>query len=159
MPGAGALGRGLFALLLGYLGAMVALAKRDDLEEMSVKLFPRRGGDRRATRSSTPRSSSTGASWTSCETGFLDGTLLVPQFVLRELQQIADSADALRRNRGKRGFDVLQRLQRSAKVEVRIDDVDFPQVREVDRKLIELARATRRQARHQRLQPQPAGRR
>src|SRR5713101_2909080 len=77
-----------------------------------------------------------------CQTGFLAGTLLLPQFVLRELQQIADSADALRRNRGKRGFDVLQRLQRVPRVTVRIDEVDFPQAREVDRKLIELARAT-----------------
>ena len=51
----------------------------------------------------------------------------MPQFVLRELQQIADSADALKRNRGKRGFDVLQRLQRVPGSTVRIDDVDFPQ--------------------------------
>ena len=77
-----------------------------------------------------------------CQTGFLAGPLLVPQFVLRELQQIADSADALKRNRGKRGFDVLQRLQRVPRVTIRIDDVDFAHVREVDRKLIELARAT-----------------
>src|SRR5258706_601483 len=76
------------------------------------------------------------------QTGFLAGPLLVPQFVLRELQQIADSADALKRNRGKRGFDVLQRLQRVPRVTIRIDDVDFAHVREVDRKLIELARAT-----------------
>jgi uncharacterized protein YacL len=75
-----------------------------------------------------------------CETGFLEGTLVVPQFVLRELQQIADSSDVLKRNRGKRGFDVLQRLQRMAKVTVRIHDQDFPQIREVDRKLIELAK-------------------
>jgi uncharacterized protein YacL len=61
--------------------------------------------------------------------------------VLHELQQIADSSDPLRRNRGKRGFDVLQRLQRSAKVKVEITDADFPQVRDVDRKLIELGRA------------------
>ena len=77
-----------------------------------------------------------------CETGFLEGTLVAPQFVLRELQQIADSADALKRNRGKRGFDVLQRLQRVPRVTIRIDEVDFPHAREVDRKLIELARAT-----------------
>ena len=76
-----------------------------------------------------------------CETGFVDGVLVVAQFVLQELQQIADSADALRRNRGKRGFEVLQRLQRSGKVKVEITDLDFPQVREVDRKLIELGKA------------------
>ena len=76
-----------------------------------------------------------------CETGFLEGTIVVPQFVLRELQQIADSSDALKRNRGKRGFDVLQRLQRVSKITVRIMDEDFPAIREVDRKLIELAKS------------------
>ena len=75
------------------------------------------------------------------ETGFLDGTLIVPQFVLKELQFVADSSDALKRNRGRRGLDILQRIQKMAGVEVVISDVDFPQVREVDLKLIELARS------------------
>jgi uncharacterized protein YacL len=76
-----------------------------------------------------------------CETGFVEGRLVVPQFVLRELQQIADSPDALRRNRGRRGFEVLQRLRRCPKVTVEVTERDFPHVRDVDRKLIELARA------------------
>jgi uncharacterized protein YacL len=74
------------------------------------------------------------------ETGFLDGTLVVPQFVLKELQSVADSADSLRRNRGRRGLDILHRIQKMSGVEVIVSDVDFPQVREVDLKLIELAR-------------------
>ena len=74
------------------------------------------------------------------ETGFLDGTLVVPQFVLKELQFVADSADSLKRNRGRRGLDILQRMQKMAGVEVQISDIDFPQVKEVDLKLIELAR-------------------
>ena len=74
------------------------------------------------------------------ETGFLDGTLVVPQFVLKELQFVADSSDPLKRNRGRRGLDILQRIQKMAGVEVVISDVDFPQVKEVDLKLIELAR-------------------
>ena len=74
------------------------------------------------------------------ETGFLDGTLVVPQFVLKELQFVADSADPLKRNRGRRGLDILQRMQKMAGVEVQISDIDFPQVKEVDLKLIELAR-------------------
>ncbi len=78
-----------------------------------------------------------------CAAGFIDGPLVVPQFVLQELQQIADSGDALKRNRGKRGFDVLQRLQRMPGVKVEITDADFPHVREVDRKLIELAKVLR----------------
>jgi len=75
-----------------------------------------------------------------CETGFLEGTLVVPQFVLRELQQVADSSDALKRNRGRRGLDILQKMQKMANVEVQIVETDFPEVREVDLKLIELAR-------------------
>jgi uncharacterized protein YacL len=76
-----------------------------------------------------------------CETGFVDGTLVVPQFVLKELQQIADSADSLRRNRGRRGLDILQRIQKMAGLDVIISDADFPEQREVDLKLIELARS------------------
>jgi len=75
-----------------------------------------------------------------CDTGFLDGTLVVPQCVLRELQAVADSTDAMRRNRGRRGLDVLQRMQKSPGVDVMISDMEFPDVREVDLKLIELAR-------------------
>jgi uncharacterized protein YacL len=76
-----------------------------------------------------------------CETGFLDGTLVVPQFVLKELQLVADSSDSLKRNRGRRGLDILQKVQKMSGVHVMISDVDFPDVREVDLKLIELARS------------------
>jgi len=75
-----------------------------------------------------------------CETGFLDGTLVVPQFVLRELQQVADSSDSLKRNRGRRGLDILQKIQKMSGVQVEIVETDFPEIREVDLKLIELAR-------------------
>jgi uncharacterized protein YacL len=75
-----------------------------------------------------------------CETGFIDGTLIVPQFVLRELQLVADSSDPLKRNRGRRGLDILQRMQKMGNITVQIEEEDFPQVREVDMKLIELAR-------------------
>jgi uncharacterized protein YacL len=76
-----------------------------------------------------------------CETGFVDGTLVIPQFVLKELQLVADSADSLKRNRGRRGLDILQKIQKMAGIEVVISDMDFPDVKEVDLKLIELARA------------------
>ncbi|HEV3141431.1 MAG TPA: PIN domain-containing protein [Vicinamibacterales bacterium] len=75
-----------------------------------------------------------------CETGFMDGTLVVPQFVLKELQLVADSADSMKRNRGRRGLDILQKIQKMSGIDVMISDVDFPEVREVDLKLIELAR-------------------
>lgn len=74
------------------------------------------------------------------ETGFLDGTLVIPQFVLRELQLVADSADSLKRNRGRRGLDILQRIQKIANLNVQIVEDDFPHIREVDMKLIELAK-------------------
>jgi len=74
------------------------------------------------------------------ETGFLDGVLVIPQFVLRELQLVADSADSLKRNRGRRGLDILQRIQKIACLNVQIVEDDFPSVREVDLKLIELAK-------------------
>jgi uncharacterized protein YacL len=74
------------------------------------------------------------------ETGFLDGVLVIPQFVLRELQLVADSADSMKRNRGRRGLDILQRIQKMAHLSIQILEEDFPQVRDVDMKLIELAR-------------------
>ena len=75
-----------------------------------------------------------------CETGFIDGTLIIPQFVLHELQLVADSSDPLRRNRGRRGLDILQRMQKMGSIQVQIIEDDFPQLREVDLKLIELAK-------------------
>jgi uncharacterized protein YacL len=140
-PDAGPLGRGLFGLLLTYLGASVALAKRDELEDMSTKLFPKTAARRQGFKILDTSVIIDGRIVDLSEVGFLEGTLVIPQFVLRELQQIADSPDPLKRNRGKRGFDVLQRLQRLPGATVRIEDQDFPQVREVDRKLIELAKA------------------
>jgi uncharacterized protein YacL len=74
------------------------------------------------------------------DTGFLDGVVVIPQFVLRELQLVADSADSLKRNRGRRGLDILQRVQKIVTVTVQIVEDDFPTVREVDLKLIELAK-------------------
>ncbi|HYM00186.1 MAG TPA: PIN domain-containing protein [Blastocatellia bacterium] len=74
------------------------------------------------------------------ETGFMDGTLVIPQFVLRELQLVADSADSLKRNRGRRGLDILQRIQKMSQLNVQILEEDFPHVPEVDMKLIELAK-------------------
>jgi uncharacterized protein YacL len=141
IPAAGLAGIGLPAVLGAYLGAATALRRRADLEPVSAVLFP--GSGRRSELSKVVDTSIIidGRIADLCETGFVDGVLVVPQFVLRELQQIADSADALRRNRGKRGFDMLQRLQRCPKVKVEITDLDFPHVGEVDRKLIELGKA------------------
>jgi uncharacterized protein YacL len=77
-----------------------------------------------------------------CEAQFVEGVLGVPQFVLHELQMVADSSDPLKRQRGRRGLEVLQRIQKMPQVEVRILETDFPQTGDVDHKLVELARRT-----------------
>ncbi len=74
------------------------------------------------------------------EARFLEGLIVVPRFVLRELQQVADSADAIKRARGRRGLEMLNRIQRNTSMEVRIHDGDFPEEKEVDAKLVRLAR-------------------
>ena len=75
-----------------------------------------------------------------CEAGFVEGPLVLPRFVLKELQQIADSSDSLKRNRGRRGLDVLKRMQENQEVGIRIVETDFPRVREVDTKLVLLGK-------------------
>jgi uncharacterized protein YacL len=75
-----------------------------------------------------------------CETGFLEGPFLVPHFILNELQHIADSSDSLKRARGRRGLDILNKIQKMPEVDVRIIEEDFPHVKEVDAKLVVLAK-------------------
>lgn len=75
-----------------------------------------------------------------CQTKFLEGKFIVPRFVLKELQQIADSADSLKRNRGRRGLDMLNRIKKSKSVDLRISDEDFADIAEVDSKIVKLAK-------------------
>jgi len=75
-----------------------------------------------------------------CETGFLEGTFVVPQFILQELQYIADSSDPLKRARGRRGLDILHKIQKMADLNVRIIEEDFPKIKDVDSKLVALAK-------------------
>ncbi len=77
-----------------------------------------------------------------CEAGFLEGTFIIPQFILQELQHIADSTDSLRRTRGRRGLDILHKIQKISTITVKIVDEDFPKIKEVDSKLVALARLT-----------------
>ena len=74
-----------------------------------------------------------------CDTGFIEGTLLIPVFVLEELQHIADSADALKRTRGRRGLDILQRIRTDSRMKVEVTNKDFDDIAEVDSKLVRLA--------------------
>jgi len=128
-------------LLMAYVGLIVG-ANKGDLLNLSA-LGGVFGGEKQLKKSYKILDTSViidGRIADIAETGFLDGTIVIPQFVLRELQLVADSADSLKRNRGRRGLDILQRLQKVASVQIQIVEDDFPAVREVDLKLIELAK-------------------
>jgi uncharacterized protein YacL len=131
----------LLLLWMGYVGLMVGATKGDMLNLGALGgLF---GGEQVSSQSFKILDTSViidGRIADIVETGFLDGTLVIPQFVLRELQLVADSADSLKRNRGRRGLDVLQRVQKMTQLNVQILEDDFPNVPEVDMKLIELAK-------------------
>jgi len=75
-----------------------------------------------------------------CDTGFMEGNLIVPRFVLDELQHIADSSDSMKRSRGRRGLDILNRMQKSAGMNIEVVDQDFPKIKGVDGKLVALAK-------------------
>lgn len=132
----------LFLLfLMTYIGLVVG-ANKGDLLNLSALggIF---GGERPAKKAYKILDTSViidGRIADICETGFLDGILVIPHFVLRELQQVADSADTLKRNRGRRGLDILQRIQKMAGITVQFVENDYPALREVDMKLIELAK-------------------
>jgi uncharacterized protein YacL len=129
-------------VVMAYIGLMVGARKGDMLNLGALGgLF---GTEKQSRRSNKILDTSViidGRIADICAAGFLDGVLIIPQFVLRELQQVADSPDAMKRNRGRRGLDILQKIQKITSVTVQIVDDDFPQVREVDLKLIELAKA------------------
>ncbi|MBI2682474.1 MAG: TRAM domain-containing protein [Acidobacteriales bacterium] len=130
----------LVMLLMSYVGLIVGGSKGDLLNLSALGgIF---GGEKLSRRSQKILDTSViidGRISDVAETGFLEGVLVVPQFVLRELQLVADSSDPLKRNRGRRGLDVLAKLQKIAGIEIQIVEDDFPSLREVDLKLIELA--------------------
>ena len=127
----------------GYIGLRIGFKKGEEIHLPGLKLFSK----------TVPQSENVKILDTSViidgriaditETGFLEGALIIPQFVLNELQHIADSSDSIKRTRGKRGLEVLHHIQKQARVDVRIMDRDYPAVKEVDSKLIELAKEVR----------------
>ena len=127
-------------LVFPYLGIVMGARKGEWLEPQRLVSLFREAGPQRRYRILDTSVIIDGRIADICETGFLDGTLVIPQFVLKELQLVADSPDALKRNRGRRGLDILQKIQKMSGLDVMISDIDFPEVREVDLKLIELAR-------------------
>jgi uncharacterized protein YacL len=131
---------GLLYGICGYIGIRIGFKKGDEFQMPGWKPFSRglpRGGNSKILDTSVIID---GRIADITETGFVEGPLLIPQFVLGELQHIADSSDPVKRTRGKRGLEVLHHIQKQVNVDVRIVDTDYPSVREVDSKLIELAK-------------------
>lgn len=142
----------IFFVVLGYLGFQVGFKQREELiqsvQAVKVPNQKKRGGE----EATPPSTHGTiykildtsviidGRITDISSTGFLEGILVVPQFVLTELQHIADSSDSLKRTKGRRGLDVLKRLQQEDGPEVLITEVDFAEVSEVDLKLVHLAK-------------------
>lgn len=143
-------------LVFGYLGIAMFIMRQYDLFAVMSSLSGRVGGNQAGSEGGN------GSNWVSgrnilldtsviidgriadiARTGFLPGTLLIPRFVLAELQYIADSPDNLRRQRGRRGMEVLSNLQKETGISVRISDIDVEGAREVDDKLVILARQMR----------------
>nr|WP_231036279.1 PIN/TRAM domain-containing protein [Pectinatus sottacetonis] len=139
----------VFSIVLGYLGIHITIKKRDEI----VALFPRLFREQSREKKNIPESITEKKAYklldTSviidgriadiCQSGFIEGILLIPVFVLEELQHIADSSDLLKRTRGRRGLDVLKRIQTEFDMFVQIDERDFDDITEVDSKLIKLA--------------------
>lgn len=140
----------LLTLLFGYLGFQVGMKKRDEL----LNLFPNRTTKKKQNEDEPEKPAKNtlkildtsviidGRIADICQTGFLEGTIVIPRFVLEELQHIADSSDVLKRNRGRRGLDILNRIQKELTINVEIHEQDFDDVQEVDSKLVKLAKLT-----------------
>ncbi|WP_100405969.1 PIN/TRAM domain-containing protein [Bacillus solitudinis] len=138
-------------IILGYFGFQIGFKKRDEL----INLFTMTrsfGKDRKKEEEEAAKKSGLelkildtsviidGRIADICKTGFLEGTLVIPEFVLEELQHIADSSDVLKRNRGRRGLDILNKIQKELPIKVEIYDGDFEEIHEVDSKLVKLAK-------------------
>ncbi|SEQ85010.1 PIN/TRAM domain-containing protein [Piscibacillus halophilus] len=139
------------SLILGYLGFQVGFKRRNEFVNLiSVQKKDPKGKDGKEVATQDDASIRPKILDTSviidgriadiCDTKFLEGTIVIPHFVLEELQHIADSSDVLKRNRGRRGLDILNRLQKDSLVEVQIYEGDFEEIQEVDSKLVKLTK-------------------
>ncbi|HEX68622.1 MAG TPA: PIN domain-containing protein [bacterium] len=126
------------SLSLGYIGMVVAWRKRDEFRILFPQLDARRGVRKYKILDTSVIID--GRIADVAESGFLEGEIIIPKFVLSELQHIADSPDPLKRARGRRGLDILTRMQKSTKVGVMLEERDYPHISEVDSKLIQLAK-------------------
>ena len=127
----------------GYMGLRIGFKKGEEIQLSGWKLFSRTLPAAKMPKILDTSVIIDGRIADITETGFLEGPLLIPQFVLSELQHIADSSDSIKRTRGKRGLEVLHHIQKQAGIDVKIVDKDYPSIKEVDAKLIELAKEVR----------------
>lgn len=133
------------SILMALFGADLTTKKREELSEFFQSL--KKGTavkDKKTKNKGVPKILDTsviidGRIFDICQTGFIEGTLVIPTFVLQELRHIADSSDSLKRNRGRRGLDVLNKIQNELNIDVTIYEKDFPDIAEVDAKLVKLA--------------------
>lgn len=140
----------IVALILAVLFADIAIKKKEELTTIFYNVKKSGTNKEKKSKSTSieykgiPKVLDTsviidGRIFDLCETGFIEGTLVIPNFVLEELRHIADSSDSLKRNRGRRGLDVLNRIQNELSIDVQNTDTDFPDINEVDSKLLKLA--------------------
>ena len=128
------------AFIMAYVGLMVGAAKGDYLDLSALGGIFSDKATRRDVKILDTSVIIDGRIADVAETGFLSGTIVIPQFILRELQQVADSPDSSKRQRGRRGLDMLNRLQSNSSLDIQIVDTDFQAVKEVDLKLLELSK-------------------
>jgi uncharacterized protein YacL len=127
----------------GYIGLRIGFKKGEEIHLPGWKLFSKNSPPSENAKILDTSVIIDGRIADITETGFIEGAFIIPQFVLNELQHIADSSDSIKRTRGKRGLEVLHHLQKQAGVDIRIMDRDYPAIKEVDSKLIELAKEVR----------------
>jgi len=126
--------------LLGYLGVILGVKRAEGFHIYDIVRALRGGASDENIKILDTSVIIDGRIADICETGFLEGTFVVPQFILQELQYIADSSDPLKRARGRRGLDILHKIQKMADLNVRIIEEDFPKIKDVDSKLVALAK-------------------
>ena len=129
-------------LLMSYIGLVIGVNKGEllNLAALGDLFASERGAVKRNLKVVDTSAIIDGRIADMAETGFLEGALVIPEFILRELQMVADSQDSSRRQRGRRGLDVLQRMQGNSLLTIQIVPDDYPNIREVDLKLLELAK-------------------
>ncbi|MFH2137639.1 MAG: PIN domain-containing protein [Candidatus Omnitrophota bacterium] len=132
--------RVIFTLILCYLGMIVAIRGRDEFNLIIPYVKFTRHDQVQQNIVIDTSVIIDGRITDLVQTKFIEGRLIIARFVLKELQQIADSADPLKRNRGRRGLDILNKIQKNNKILVKIHDEDFPEITEVDAKLVKLSK-------------------